>query len=61
MVESKVLQVFKKGSNVGKTLASTCALRGPQKLVVKLTSNPFEAGTARHTPPMQKMPSRRLP
>ena len=32
-----------------------------QKLLVKVISKPLEAGTARQTPPMQKMPSRRLP
>ena len=32
-----------------------------QKLLVKVISNPLEAGTARQTPPMQKMPSRRFP
>lgn len=34
---------------------------GVQKLLVKFTSKPFEAGTARHTPPIQKMPSRLFP
>ena len=32
-----------------------------QKLLVKVISKPLDAGTARQTPPMQKIPSRRFP